>query len=95
MTFLNEPIVMVGVGARPSLSEIVGELRDLYPWFKSVPDKSLDFTAAAVRSIQFKSYYQVGGYEFFTGYWDVVKNSTTTNLARANPPSAPRRIRSG
>jgi len=78
MAFLCGPIVMVGEGARPELGELVGEPADLQNWFKPVVGKPLHFTATdeGGRKITFKPYYEVGGDEFFTGYWNVVESAT-------------------
>ena len=97
MAFLCGPVVLVGDGARPFLSELVGNPADpgnwtnrLDSWFKPVKDAPLHFTARddAGRVVRFKPYYQVGGEEFFTGYWDVVKEPTKQddrNLALGKP----------
>jgi DUF1680 family protein len=85
LAFLYGPLVMVGNGARPWLGELVGDpedpnsfLRKLDVWFTPVKGEKLHFTArdGAGRTLRFKPYYQVGGEQFFTGYWDLVKTST-------------------
>ncbi len=86
LAFLYGPIVLVGEGARPQLGELVGDPDDLASWFKPVAGKPLHFTATdgAGREIRFKPYYEVGGGEFFTGYWNVVEKAAPTgrkNLA--------------
>jgi len=82
LAFMYGPLVMVGAGARPWLGELVGDIDDpdgwvnqLERWFKPVGGEKLAFTArdGAGRTVSFKPYYQVGGGEFFTGYWDLVK----------------------
>jgi hypothetical protein len=84
LAFMYGPLAMVGEGARPFLSELVGDIDDANgfvkkpdAWFKPVTGDSLKFTAVdnAGRKTTFKPYYQVGGEEFFTGYWDVVKTA--------------------
>ena len=84
LAFLYGPLVMVGDGARPWLGELVGDLEDsnnwpnkLDSWFTPVKNEQLVFSArdGAGRDVRFKPYYQVGGGQFFTGYWDVVKTS--------------------
>ena len=75
------PIVLVGVGARESLSELVGDLENptsklnrFDTWLKRVSNESLDFVGVddAYREILFRPYYQIGADQFFTGYWDLV-----------------------
>lgn len=97
MAFLYGPVVMVGEGARPWLSELVGSSEDpnnwvnqLDTWFTPAKEGKLHFTArdGAGRTIHFKPYYQVGGGEFFTGYWDIVKSSAMMddhNIALGKP----------
>ncbi len=79
--FLYGPLVIVGVGARPYLSELVAGsnapdawINNLDDWFKPVPGKPLTFTGTddAKRCVTFKPYYQIGMDQFFTGYWDIV-----------------------
>jgi DUF1680 family protein len=85
LAFMYGPLAMVGQGARPWLSELVGDMENANgfvkkpdAWFKPVEGESLKFAAVdtAGRKIIVKPYYQVGGKEFFTGYWDVVKSAT-------------------
>jgi DUF1680 family protein len=97
MAFLYGPVVMVGEGARPRLGELVGNPDDpnnwnnkLDTWFIPAKEGKLHFSArdGAGRSIHFKPYYQVGGGEFFTGYWDIVKTSAIVddhNIALGKP----------
>jgi len=99
MAFLYGPLVMVGVGARPWLAELVGDLNDqdawpnhLNTWFQPVPGQPLAFTArdSAKREIRFEPYYSMGADSFFTGYWDVVKTPVPheeNNLALGKPTS--------
>jgi hypothetical protein len=59
-------------------------------WFIPAKEGKLHFIArdGAGRSIHFKPYYQVGGGEFFTGYWDIVKTSAIVddhNIALGKP----------
>lgn len=88
LAFLYGPLVMVGVGARPYLSELVGNMGDssswinnLNSWFKPSGGESLTFTGtdSAGRSVTFKPYYQIGGEQFFTGYWDLSPTATRTD----------------
>lgn len=97
MAFLYGPIVMVGEGARPWLSELVGNpdkptnwVNHLDAWFTPAKGGKLRFTArdSAGRSVHFKPYYQVGDGEYFTGYWDIVKKSAIVddhNIALGKP----------
>ena len=97
MAFLYGPLVMVGEGVRPWLGELVGDPSDadswvnqLDQWFKPRDGGKLHFSArdSAGRQVDFKPYYQVGGDEYFTGYWDVVKKPTIEddhNLALGKP----------
>lgn len=82
LAFLYGPLVMVGQGARPSLDELVGDreqpenwINRLDSWFKPVTGSPLKFTARddADRALSFIPYFQVGGKQFFTGYWNVTK----------------------
>ncbi len=86
MAFLCGPVVLVGQGARPHGSELVGEPGDLDSWFKPVSGRPLHFTATdkAGRIIALKPYHKVSSGEYFTGYWDVVEKPTAadeTNIA--------------
>jgi DUF1680 family protein len=97
MAFMYGPLVMVGEGVRPWLGELVGDLdgkaswvNHLDKWFTPVAGDKLHFRASdtAGRQVKFKPYYQVGGNEYFTGYWDVVKEPTIkddNNLALGKP----------
>ena len=97
MAFLYGPLVMVGDGARPWLSELVGDLDNpkswvcnLDTWFTPVKAQALVFSArdAAGRDLRFKPYYQIGGGQYFTGYWDIVKSSIRQddhNIALGKP----------
>jgi DUF1680 family protein len=97
MAFLYGPLVMVGEGVRPWLGELVGDpdgadswVSHLDKWFKPEVGGNLHFSASddAGRRVDFKPYYQVGGNEYFTGYWDVVKKPTIMddhNLALGKP----------
>jgi len=97
LAFLYGPLVMVGDGARPWLSELVGDLDDpnnwthkLDTWFTPEKTGKLLFTArdGAGRSVRFKPYYQIGGGQFFTGYWDLVKTPARQddhNIALGKP----------
>jgi DUF1680 family protein len=97
LAFLYGPLVMVGVGARPFGSELVADpaaasswINHLDAWFKPVPGQPLAFTGTddANRRILFKPYHQVGGEQFFTGYWDIVPKAVRTdegNVALGKP----------
>ncbi|MEI7909385.1 MAG: beta-L-arabinofuranosidase domain-containing protein [Verrucomicrobiota bacterium] len=97
LAFMYGPLVMVGDGARPWLGELVGDLDDtnswlskLDTWFTPVKSTSLVFTAldGAGRELRVKPYYQIGGGQFFTGYWDIVKSSILKddpNIALGKP----------
>jgi hypothetical protein len=97
MAFLYGPLVMVGEGARPWLGELVGDpaahdswVNRLDSWFAPRAGAKLHFAArdGAGRTIRFKPYYQVGGGEFFTGYWDIVRTSAIVddhNIALGKP----------
>jgi DUF1680 family protein len=97
LAFLYGPLVMVGDGARPWLGELVGDLDDpgnwtakLDSWFKPEKSGKLHFTArdGAGREVPFKPYYQIGGGQFFTGYWDIVKTASRQddhNIALGKP----------
>lgn len=83
------PIVLVGVGARASLSELVGDLENpssklsrLESWLTRVSDNALDFVGIddASREILFRPYYQIEAEQFFTGYWDVVAEPKLKNV---------------
>ncbi|MBM3964293.1 MAG: hypothetical protein FJ308_04390 [Planctomycetes bacterium] len=88
------PIVLVGAGARETLSELVGDpenpsskLNHLDAWLSRDSKESLDFVGVddASREILFRPYYQIGADQFFTGYWDLVSRpkprSGPSNLA--------------
>ena len=90
------PIVLVGVGAREFLGELVGDLENpssklcqLDMWLKRVSNESLDFVGVddASREILFRPYYQIGADQFFTGYWDLVPEP--------KPRSGPRNLALG
>ena len=97
LAFLYGPLVMVGEGARPSLDELVGDreqpecwINRLDSWFKPVPDHPLKFSARddADRLLSFIPYFQVGGKQFFTGYWNVRKTPARVddhNIALGRP----------
>lgn len=100
LAFLRGPLVMVGDGARPWLGELVGNAEDprnwlnhLDSWFAPVKGDNLHFTATddAGRTIGFRPYHQVGGGQFFTGYWDIVKSPARQddgNLALGKPTTS-------
>jgi DUF1680 family protein len=88
LAFMYGPLVMVGNGARPFGSELVGALdsdkswiNNLDGWFKPVAGQPLTFTGVddAKRQVTFKPYYRVGGEQFFTGYWDISPKATRTD----------------
>ncbi len=93
MAFMYGPIVLVGVGASPYISELVGDVTDgsswvnnLNSWFQPVIDEPLSFTATddSLRTHAFKPYFKIGAKQYFTGYWDVVnvsKKKDEGNLA--------------
>ncbi|KAB2641266.1 MAG: hypothetical protein DVB25_02350 [Verrucomicrobia bacterium] len=97
LAFMYGPLVMVGDGARPWLGELVGDLDNPSNWlnklntgFTPVKNTSLAFTAidGAGRELRVKPYYQIGGGQFFTGYWDIVKSSILKddhNIALGKP----------
>ena len=97
VAFLRGPIVLVGVGARPFQSELVGDPADskswvhhLDAWFKPVAGQPLTFTGtdAAGRAVTFRPYAAIGADQFFTGYWDLVPAPVRTdegNLALGRP----------
>ncbi|MEI7901041.1 MAG: beta-L-arabinofuranosidase domain-containing protein [bacterium] len=101
--FLYGPLVLVGVGARPYLSELVADagnprawINNLDAWFKPVKGKPLTFTGTddAARRVTFKPYYQVGMEQFFTGYWDLVAKAVRADegnvaLGKATTCSTP------
>ncbi len=97
LAFFYGPVVLVGEGARPWLSELVGNpdqpknwVNHLDAWFKPVAGKPLHFTATddAGRELRFRPYYEIGRGEFFTGYWDIRKSpmeKSAANLALGKP----------
>ena len=103
MAFLYGPVVMVGVGGRPYMSELIGNtgsgtswVNNLGTWFQPVTGQPLTFTGtdAANRVVTFKPYYQMVTDQFFTAYWDVVPTATVQNdsniaLGKATSESDP------
>lgn len=88
VAFLYGPVVLVGVGARPYMSELVGDISDskswvnnLPAWFKPTQGQPLTFTGvdAANRSVTFRPYAAIGNAQFFTGYWDINPTPTRTD----------------
>ena len=96
VAFLKGPIVMVGSRGRPNRSELIGDIADKGSWFNNLNGffrpatgaLRYDATDGAGRSLSFKPYYQVGGDEFFTGYFDVARVPTVPdegNIALGRP----------
>jgi len=84
VAFMYGPVVLVGYGANPFNGELVGDIDDgaswinnLNDWFQPVLGEPLVFTGTddSSRVVTFKPYFEVGAKEFFTGYWNIEKES--------------------